>query len=157
MWQVLLSCQRRALWPTVPLHISCRKEDREEVISVVWCITGRSDGHRQICLYLEIKHLKRDSYLEILFPILSGSSSRFFHGKEQQLAWITDVMPWVVCVSFKFLSEISLSLFLSLKLNQAHPYFDLNFRQVQSSWNKAGKCPSGLKSDKTFCHPLPCQ
>lgn len=111
------------------------------------------DGQRQICLYLEIKHLRGDSYLEVWFLIVSESYSNFLHGKEQQLAWIAGAMRWDTGVSFKFLSEITS---VSLRLNQARLYFDLHFRQVYRGQNKGGKCPSGLELDKTFCHSLPC-
>lgn len=63
------------------------------------------DGQRQICLYLEIKHLRGDSYLEVWFLIVSESYSNFLYGKEQQLAWIAGAMRWDTGVSFKFLSE----------------------------------------------------
>lgn len=59
-------------------------------------------------------------------------------------------MSWIYGVSFKFISEVTC---ISLRLNQMHPYLELNFRQARSSQNKAGKCSSGLEADKTFVIP----
>lgn len=127
------------------------KRGRADLSGVLPC--RACDGQRQICLCLEIRHLRGDLYLEVWFLIVSESCGNFLHGKEQRLAWLADAMPWVIGVSFKFLSEITS---VSLRLNQAHLYFDLHFRQVYRGQNKTGKCPSGLKPDKTFCHSLPC-